>query len=1128
MNHKLSSFLWYSAIVLTILLAFIGVSVLATADTGYQPIITSDLSLSATVFATDGTTTMDAELIDGRLHVSASVHGVKNLRVLESMLVNRLKGYNGKEVMLYHVNDAGVKDSSRLIQIQSDGTWTYFYDVEFSEIIIDGFVGTWEVTAYNLSVSDSLNFGQTFNTSNVTSLSVNVTDDATKEHPYDINTTGLVGWWKLDDDYTDSSGNGNNGTAYGDTYFMNIKYENGSSFDANGDYIEIPNDVTLTNNSSIYINVWIMPQSITGEKSIIEKGFLTSYQLETEGDEIKVKYNIDGNTDNMVSEGLDLEIGRLYNIEVILESGRQQIYVNNILQSGGKILTGLLGIDNNTLRIGDRRGILFFNGSIDNLLIYNRVPSLLERNDLYYDHLQQLKIKTNSNSTWSSEWNSSADNLIQVPYTDGEFFSLLNFTVPDTVVQNGITIYDYPSTVQLDAVATVGYTKDITKTTESAATGTYALNGTHAAGNTGEGYINYTTANNVLLDADFWNAAVLTTDNPNATLSTTLPYFNISTGYVAATTEYYYLIEQDYFYPPTGLSSITDVNQINFDWDDYANVDYWNISRLDITIPFTSAYAVLDGIKDACYTCCCAYGFVGDAPNPYTTHGKETIYILRNNTYLILYADGEDDDNFNNDDNFIVGIDASNNNLTTDDRKFILKEGGTVTAKRWSGSAWNPVATTATGVVVGGGTAGAIQYEMFIPVSEFDTNFTNGSTVKFFMSRTHTASNPDVESYYPQTLQNDTDATLWQSVLLSSEPQYTYIDNTTISEYTVTGLDPFTWYQHQFTAINGSQETTGTNSVDITLDTPSYTISGYIKDSSGNPIANVDVWGENGYPLEHNVSNASGYYIGTHFHNGTYTIYANATNTIQNSIPITVSGANLTNQNITLNYYNFSYTGISCISPIYPDETSTVWVDVTDPDGTIQAVTVKIDGTNYSMHVVNGNQWGYIYSDTSEIKKHYITNFYAWDDQGQINSTTSTLYIDVTTVVPSGARGIVYEVELPELELIPVTVIGDERAKFVINLAGLYNFIIGEEPSEFIQWLSEWLQGISDYTLIQHISEVGESKPFWYVIGSLSLCIFLSGVTDKNPKIKAKPAATIGFVGVLISSIYLGLFAIVI
>ena len=352
--------------------------------------------------------------------------------------------------------------------------------------------------------------------------------------------------------------------------------------------------------------------------------------------------------------------------------------------------------------------------------------------------------------------------------------------------------------------------------------------------------------------------------------------------------------------PPQNITNVTGLDQIHYNWDDYSSADYWNISQLDITIPFTPAYPILDGIKDACYECCCAYGFVGDAPNPYTTYGQELILITRNDTYLMLYADGEDNDAFNNDDNFLIGIDASNNNLSTDDRKFILNEGGTVTAKRWSGSAWLPEATNAQGVVVGGGTPGAIQYEMFIPVSELDTNFTNSSTVKFFMSRTHTASNPDVESYYPQTLINTTDATPWQSVLLSSEALYTYINNTTTSSYTVTGLDPFTWYQHRFTTINGSQESSSVNSADITLDTPSYTISGYIKDSFGDPIANADVWGENGYPLEHNVSNASGYYIGIHFHNGTYDIYANATGYALNYTTAIVAGANLTNVNVTL------------------------------------------------------------------------------------------------------------------------------------------------------------------------------------------------------------------------------------
>ena len=357
--------------------------------------------------------------------------------------------------------------------------------------------------------------------------------------------------------------------------------------------------------------------------------------------------------------------------------------------------------------------------------------------------------------------------------------------------------------------------------------------------------------------------------------------------------------------PVQNLTSTTAINNILFDWDNYSSADYWNVSQLDVTIPFTPAYPILDGIKDACYECCCAYGFVGDSPNPYTDYGKELIYILRNSTFLILYADGEDNDAFNNDDEFIIGIDASNNNLTTDDRKFILKEGGTVTAKKWTGSAWNPIATNAQGVVVGSGTPGAIQYEMFIPVSELDTNFTNGSIVKFFMSRTHTASNPDIESYYPQTLINTTDATLWESVLLSSEAQYTYIDNTTISEYNATGLDPYTWYQHSFTSINGTQESSSIDSSDITQQILLYSVSGYILDISGNPIAGAFVYAENGFVGEGDTSDVYGFYEGSRFKLQNYTITANKSGYVDNFITVNVTG-NLTNQNITLTAFEMT------------------------------------------------------------------------------------------------------------------------------------------------------------------------------------------------------------------------------
>jgi hypothetical protein len=237
-----------------------------------------------------------------------------------------------------------------------------------------------------------------------------------------------------------------------------------------------------------------------------------------------------------------------------------------------------------------------------------------------------------------------------------------------------------------------------------------------------------------------------------------------------------------------------------------------------------------------------AHTWVLDSPNPTGSNGnKELISWIRNTTTLSGYADGEDNDALNNDDSFKIMLDMTANNLTTDDRQFILSESGTVTAKRWGGAAWLPQATNAVGVVIGAGVAGDIQYEMQIPISEL-TNFNNGSTIKLAMAREDTSQNPDVTKYYPKTLINDTDATIWTSINLSAECEYIFLGNTTLSNYTVTGLTPFTWYRHRFSTINGSTESSYVYSNDVTKDSPQYIVSGYILTESGLPIPNADVW----------------------------------------------------------------------------------------------------------------------------------------------------------------------------------------------------------------------------------------------------------------------------------------------
>jgi hypothetical protein len=76
-----------------------------------------------------------------------------------------------------------------------------------------------------------------------------------------------------------------------------------------------------------------------------------------------------------------------------------------------------------------------------------------------------------------------------------------------------------------------------------------------------------------------------------------------------------------------------------------------------------------------------------------------------------------------------------------------------------------------------------------------------------------------------------------------------------------------------------------------------FYISGYVKDIDNIPIQNAYVWDDHSF--DSNYTNSLGYYI-IGSANGTYEITASKTDFHDNSITVTVAGANLVNQNITL------------------------------------------------------------------------------------------------------------------------------------------------------------------------------------------------------------------------------------
>lgn len=343
-----------------------------------------------------------------------------------------------------------------------------------------------------------------------------------------------------------------------------------------------------------------------------------------------------------------------------------------------------------------------------------------------------------------------------------------------------------------------------------------------------------------------------------------------------------------------------DQTWIKFNWSD-SDADYWNISQLDTSVPYVNTTIVLDGVKDQAYTDH-AYAFVFDTPNPVLDLNYETVYWIRDDNDLHGYAYGFDADTKINDDYFKIGIDILADGLTTDDRIYKLNENGVVTSERWSGTKWLPESTTATGVVVGAGGGGAIQYEMQIPISKLP-GFVNGITTKFFMERECTDLNPTVESFYPHDADEDNSST-WGSANITATDVYYNIGNTSISEFNSTGLTPYTWYKHQFISVNDSTNSTAVYSTDITEDVPHYIVSGYVLDSiTGLGIEGVNVWAQNGFVDEITQTDTNGFYEGYNFNTGNYSIYANTSGYHENHIAISVS-SNLTNQNITLIIYS--------------------------------------------------------------------------------------------------------------------------------------------------------------------------------------------------------------------------------
>lgn len=191
----------------------------------------------------------------------------------------------------------------------------------------------------------------------------------------------------------DLSKYGNNGTLYvGADYsgkYTNGKFGGAFEFDGIDDYVIVSDDTSLDISNKITIGLWIRPKNVNGD--VLSK---TNYNImrivlnEGGTKNIKVIYEIGGMDIETLSENNVIQEGEWRYIVWRYNGSYTQIFVDGQKSGSAVNASGSLITNNNPLYIARYDGI-YFNGSIDEVRIWNRSLSDSEINELYFSNLRR-------------------------------------------------------------------------------------------------------------------------------------------------------------------------------------------------------------------------------------------------------------------------------------------------------------------------------------------------------------------------------------------------------------------------------------------------------------------------------------------------------------------------------------------------------------------------------------------------------------------------------------------------------------------------------------------------------------------------------------------------------------------
>ncbi|MDP6586791.1 MAG: LamG domain-containing protein, partial [Anaerolineales bacterium] len=259
----------------------------------------------------------------------------------------------------------------------------------------------WEITVNDLTTPNISYAPQTpndYDKINSDNIYVNVTASEThlenmSYYLYNesLNITGLVGYWPMDRNTTvndtsyvvDVSGEGNDGTVNGSAVWNESGGKLGSAwvFDGKDDYVSTSDSASLDSSTGAgqpaTVSLWVKFDGLNN-KVILEKGSNSQYIIQSNS--LKIFAGFAGGFRDTVTTFND---GDWHLFSMTYNGSHTRLYADGVLDQAA--FSETRAADNNfPLVIGARDGgTAAFNGSIDEVMIFNRTLSTKEISALY-------------------------------------------------------------------------------------------------------------------------------------------------------------------------------------------------------------------------------------------------------------------------------------------------------------------------------------------------------------------------------------------------------------------------------------------------------------------------------------------------------------------------------------------------------------------------------------------------------------------------------------------------------------------------------------------------------------------------------------------------------------------------